>query len=232
MGGLNHTLAGHAMQPLKTLHRRLLAAFLTAFDNPLPFWQTILVYQGHLDLSTRLYWTVEDVISPEECRGLMARIEKLQPRRATIDAPGGPVLNAQIRNNDRVTFDDHAWAKRLFQRLQPHLPPKLSCMSLFGVNERFRGYRYQAGQAFRPHYDGSFVRNEDERSLLTLLVYLCDVPLGGETRFLELGATITPKPGRALLFQHRLLHEGADVQAGHKYVLRSDIMYRRLESCP
>ena len=31
----------------------------------------------------------------------------------------------------------------------------------------------------------------------------------------------------ALLFQHRLLHEGAEVTAGVKYVVRSDIMYRR-----
>ena len=33
--------------------------------------------------------------------------------------------------------------------------------------------------------------------------------------------------GMALLFQHRLLHEGCVVHRGVKYALRSDIMYRR-----
>jgi hypothetical protein len=33
--------------------------------------------------------------------------------------------------------------------------------------------------------------------------------------------------GHALLFQHRLLHEGCPVRSGIKYVLRSDVMYRR-----
>jgi hypothetical protein len=38
---------------------------------------------------------------------------------------------------------------------------------------------------------------------------------------------IDPKPGRALLFQHFLLHEGSAVTRGVKYVMRSDVMYRR-----
>ena len=31
----------------------------------------------------------------------------------------------------------------------------------------------------------------------------------------------------ALIFEHELLHEGAAVTAGRKYVLRSDVMYGR-----
>lgn len=37
---------------------------------------------------------------------------------------------------------------------------------------------------------------------------------------------IAPRRGRALLFQHMVLHEGRTVTAGTKYVLRSDIFYR------
>ena len=40
--------------------------------------------------------------------------------------------------------------------------------------------------------------------------------------------TIVPRAGMALLFQHRVLHEGAPVRSGVKYVLRSDLMYRRV----
>ena len=37
--------------------------------------------------------------------------------------------------------------------------------------------------------------------------------------------TIAPKAGRALLFQHRILHEATRVEAGEKLVLRTDILY-------
>ena len=55
---------------------------------------------------------------------------------------------------------------------------------------------------------------------------------GGATNFLSDGsdlptASVVPVPGRVLLFEHRLLHEGEEVSAGVKYVVRSDIMFRR-----
>ena len=49
---------------------------------------------------------------------------------------------------------------------------------------------------------------------------------GGETNFLDLGESVAPAPGRALLFQHPILHEGSEVTSGIKYAIRSDIMYR------
>jgi hypothetical protein len=58
------------------------------------------------------------------------------------------------------------------------------------------------------------------------MIYLNEVEDGGQTTFLELGAAIEPKPGRALLFQHPVLHEGSEVRAGVKYAIRSDIMFR------
>ena len=35
--------------------------------------------------------------------------------------------------------------------------------------------------------------------------------------------------GKALVFLHLLLHEGAPVTGGRKYALRTDVMYRRLD---
>ncbi|GEL72019.1 2OG-Fe(II) oxygenase [Myxococcus virescens] len=78
-----------------------------------------------------------------------------------------------------------------------------------------------------PHFDGAFVRTRDERSLLTFMVYLNECPGGGATNFLSLGHSVTPRTGSALLFNHRLLHEGATVTQGRKYALRTDLMYRR-----
>lgn len=55
------------------------------------------------------------------------------------------------------------------------------------------------------------------------MVYLNDSAEGGETRFEH--ATVRPRAGLALVFDHYLPHEGAPVIAGQKYVLRSDVMY-------
>jgi hypothetical protein len=41
---------------------------------------------------------------------------------------------------------------------------------------------------------------------------------------------VQPERGKALVFAHRQLHEGAPVVRGRKYVLRSDVMYRRVSA--
>jgi prolyl 4-hydroxylase len=56
--------------------------------------------------------------------------------------------------------------------------------------------------------------------------YLNDDFTGGETEFPELGKRITPLRGRALLFQHRVLHAALTPATGVKYVLRTDVLYR------
>lgn len=48
---------------------------------------------------------------------------------------------------------------------------------------------------------------------------------GGETAFENL--TIQPKTGTALCFLHEIKHEGCPINKGIKYVLRSDVMYRK-----
>ncbi len=55
---------------------------------------------------------------------------------------------------------------------------------------------------------------------------------GGATNFLADDvdlptASVKPVPGRVLLFEHRLLHEGEEVSDGVKYVFRSYILFRR-----
>jgi hypothetical protein len=57
------------------------------------------------------------------------------------------------------------------------------------------------------------------------MVYLNDDFEGGTTDFRD-GDVIAPKRGMALLFEHRLIHQGAPVTRGKKYVMRTDVMYR------
>lgn len=179
-----------------------------------------------VDYSATLVWTVDDVLTAEECAGLIAKIDALGPTSAPITTAAGFVMRPDIRNNTRVVFDDVALAARLFERVRGTLPEVLSNREPVGANERFRCYRYEPGQRFAAHYDGAFDRSKTEGSLLTFMVYLNEGFGGGSTAFLHYGREVVPRTGTALLFQHRLLHEGCAVTSGVKYVLRSDVMYR------
>jgi hypothetical protein len=179
-----------------------------------------------LDLTQPLISTAPNLLSRDECADFITRIEAEQPTPAPITTLQGFVMRPDIRNNTRVMFDDVRLAAELFDRVAPLVPQRLGGSRLVGVNERFRCYRYTPGQRFALHHDGSFVRNRDECSLLTFMVYLNEGFGGGQTAFPDQDRCIEPRTGLALFFQHRLQHEGCTVTSGAKYVLRSDIMYR------
>jgi len=182
---------------------------------------------SQLDLKQPLILLVPDILSPEECAKWIARIKAMGPEAAPINTSRGPRVVSQIRNNRRVMFDDHQAANTLFEQVKGHVPKTIHGMDLAGVNERLRCYEYQPGQYFAPHQDGAFVRNERERSWYTFMVYLNGDYEGGQTVFLvEPQKAIEPKTGLALLFQHPIIHEGAEVKSGTKYVVRTDLMYR------
>lgn len=52
---------------------------------------------------------------------------------------------------------------------------------------------------------------------------------GGATRFIgsgtQDGVSCAPELGRALVFQHKILHEGELVREGTKYTIRTDVEY-------
>jgi hypothetical protein len=159
-----------------------------------------------VDLTKPLSFTIPAVLSPDECAALVARIEALGPTVAPVSRAEGAVVDLGTRSNARVIFDDVELAARLLARVRARVPEELMGMRVTGANERFRGYRYHPGQRFAPHYDGSFIRTETERSLYTLMVYLNEGFSGGETALLDLEETVVPRTGTALLFQHPILH--------------------------
>jgi prolyl 4-hydroxylase len=180
-----------------------------------------------IDVSQPLSFTIDGVLTPDECRALIARIEAAGPKIAPVSYPEGPVVDLGVRNNTRVMFDDPELAALLYARVVDRLPAAMSGGRVVGANERLRCYRYAPGQYFAPHHDGAFVRDAQERSKLTFMIYLNEEFTGGETAMLDLDEVVVPKTGRALLFQHAILHEGCEVKSGVKYAVRSDIMYRQ-----
>jgi len=183
---------------------------------------------SQLDLTRPFILLIPDVLSPEECSEWIARIKASGPELATINTTRGAEIATQVRNNRRVILDDADAANNLFDRVRAKVPQEIHGMQLCGVNERLRCYEYHVGQRFAPHSDGAFIRSENEQSWYTFMIYLNEGCGGGETNFfVEPEKSITPTTGMALLFQHPIIHEGAEVTSGSKYVVRTDLMYRK-----
>jgi prolyl 4-hydroxylase len=165
-------------------------------------------------------------------RSTDCQIELLGPEIAPINGLHGFEVRTDVRNNDRVMFDDAPFAKLLLDRIRDHAPKQIFGMSLVGINERFRCYRYKPGMRFAPHRDGAFVRDIYEQSCYSFLIYLNEEFDGGNTTFFtsyssEPAVSVRPQTGMGLLFQHRIVHEGSVVTSGVKYVARTDLMHRK-----
>ena len=180
-------------------------------------------------------FVIRNFFSKEDCANQIAKCEAAGFGEAPINAYGVPVIHKGMRNNERVMLDDVETANMLWERLKEFAPHKsLSCKPI-GINERLRYYRYEPNQFFDWHFDGEFRRNEREVSRLTFMVYLNGDFTGGTTDFnFNVGVIndddvvkVVPEEGMALVFTHNVLHRGAPVLTGKKYVLRSDVMYNR-----
>ncbi len=100
-------------------------------------------------------------------------------------------------------------------------------LSLVGLNERLRFYRYGPAQRFAPHMDHWFRPDERTLTLLTVLAYFNDDFTGAQTQFVEqVDEEVVPKPGLVAIFQHKLRHEGRPIVTGTKYAMRTDVLYR------
>ena len=96
------------------------------------------------------------------------------------------------------------------------------------------------GDKFESHFDGVFVRRgkfwkekEGEFSQLTFLMYLnedyegCETVLYPEYSEHKRRFTNVPHTGLVLIHSHKILHEAAPLIRGRKYVIRTDIIFKR-----
>ncbi|XP_033639771.1 uncharacterized protein LOC117300159 [Asterias rubens] len=88
---------------------------------------------------------------------------------------------------------------------------------------------YENGIGYKSHTDCT-IGNLDLRDRMgTILVYLQDVEEGGQTEFPELGISVTPRKGRAIVWNNQngdgecdpySLHVAQPVIKGHKFILQ------------
>ncbi|KAI2610458.1 hypothetical protein GGR54DRAFT_376976 [Hypoxylon sp. NC1633] len=167
--------------------------------------------------------------------------------------PGRPKRGEAARVNDRFQVDDPLFSQRLWLEtglrdalLVESFRP-LWGGEVVGLNSNIRVYRYSKGHYFDCHYDDSNLvtlphTNEQHSGTIrtkttwTLLLYLTSSAegcVGGETVFHPLERkspkeeiAVAPETGLLLLHKHGddcLLHEGRQVTAGEKWIIRTDL---------
>jgi predicted 2-oxoglutarate/Fe(II)-dependent dioxygenase YbiX len=173
-----------------------------------------------------------NLLTASECQELIRMSEEGGYSEAKIYTASGPVAKKNRRNNSRLEYRDPDLARGLWKRLS-RLERRFSRESGYVPNrlsETFKFYRYQPGQYFDWHRDGSLVRGMTEKSFYTLLIYLNSGYEGGTTDITDLSGEIQvvePGVGLAVAFQHQLLHRGAPLKKGIKYLLRTDVLFKR-----
>ncbi len=168
-------------------------------------------------------WTINKVLNIETCNDCIEAAEEdnLFPN-SIKEVPFD--IHKSFKN--RVFLTSPELAKIVWDNIFDLAPQTYLDYKISGLNEGFRFYKYLTEQEFKPHQDIDFEKSDVEKSFYSLLIYLNDNFKGGETTFENL--SIKPIAGSALIFPHLLFHSGAKVTEGIKYVLRSDIMYKKI----
>ncbi|KQU48341.1 hypothetical protein ASG67_13165 [Sphingomonas sp. Leaf339] len=161
-------------------------------------------------------------LSPDECAHVaQAMAMRMEPALVVDPATGRQTLHP-VRTSDSAVVS-----------------PTVENLALRAINLRIAAatsthvdqgepltiLRYRRGQQFRPHHD-ALSQTRNQRSM-TMLIYLNEGFVGGETIFPSYDLSIVPKGGDAILF-HNLLndgmpdpkmrHAGAPVRQGSKWL--------------
>jgi prolyl 4-hydroxylase len=170
-----------------------------------------------------------NLLSDDECEGLIAAARERLARSLTVETKtGGEVLNID-RTSDGMFFERGENA--IVSRLESRLAALLRWPIEFG--EGLQILRYAPGAQYRPHYDyfdpvepgTPVILKRGGQRVATLVMYLQSPEQGGATTFPDVGLEVGPVRGTGVFFSYdrpdpatRTLHGGAPVLAGEKWV--------------
>ncbi|ESP04149.1 hypothetical protein LOTGIDRAFT_237462 [Lottia gigantea] len=198
------------------------------------------------DARGKLAFGLYNVFTPKECKDFIKITEKRGYEEALVNIGAGrQLLMTNVRNSDRCIVDSHEDAEKIWQRIRDFIPSQWNERPVLGLNERLRFLRYDGGGYFKPHYDGSYIRENGEKSYITIQLYLNEATTcwiikvvllwhqgfdGGSTTFISAmnekeRVEFVPQTGSILVFQHDILHEGSELIKGRKYTMRTDVMF-------
>ena len=213
-------------------------------------------------------FVLDGVLSSAECASLLTELDREEWLPVGIDGmrksfdPATDTIGSW-----RATLFSDQLARTLWTRIAPHVPSLRIMDDLtptdwddervwrsYGVSPVMRFIKYAKNGLLVPHYDSTHVRNEDKRTLMSVVLYLTDgdPANGGATRFIfdpqsglpvksrdlsdwsrlasddEVIVSVAPPAGSILVFDHRLLHDSDPIRgASRKVIMRTDVKFHR-----
>jgi prolyl 4-hydroxylase len=172
----------------------------------------------------------ENFLSSQECDILMGMIDLNHSRSSVAEGGSDTISISEARTSSTCNLPHNdSLISSIHKRISTHLGLPIS------KGEHLQGQLYENGQYFKPHND-YFSANAYEKHCLssgnrtfTLMIYLNSDFKGGGTHFPSLKKTITPKKGKAVIWQNTIegvkqdnsIHEGQSIESGRKYIVTS-----------
>jgi len=169
---------------------------------------------------------IDNFLSKEECEDLIKQIDSDNQPSTVVGGYTGMLHEARTSSTSNIK-ENQFITQKIKQKVRKEVGLPSSHI------ENIQGQLYKPGQFFRQHHDW-FDEHAYEQHCLssgnrswTVMVYLNDDCIGGETKFNNLNLTFTPKMGSAVVWQNMIdgiptpesLHEGCDVIEGSKYII-------------
>lgn len=173
-----------------------------------------------------------DVLSPDECAEMIERSRHRLKRSTTVNPATGKEDVIRNRTSEGI------WYQRGEDPFIERMDRRISSLMNWPVEngEGLQLLRYGTTGEYRPHFDyfppdqpGSTVHTaQGGQRVATLVIYLNDVPDGGETIFPEAGMSVAASQGGAVYFRYMngrrqldplTLHGGAPVLSGDKWIM-------------
>lgn len=174
---------------------------------------------------------IDGLMSEAECEKLVQLTNGRMKSSEVVDRQSGGSYLSNVRKSEGCHFNraENAVVQRVEQRISVLTGIAVDCGEPLQMLHYGVGGEYLAHQDFfDPADPGTQVLTKiGGQRLATLIIYLNNVPEGGDTTFPELELAVKPKKGSAVYFEYlnaagqldaRCLHAGTPVARGDKWI--------------
>ena len=163
----------------------------------------------------------ENLLSPQECEEIITMATPLlEPSHVQYSLDSGTRHKSRSSESCYLSRGSNELIRRIDQRCA------LLMQEPIEHGESLQVVKYKVGGEYRTHYDA--IQGDPNPRTATLLMYLNDVPQGGDTYFPGSRLSIKPRRGSGIYFNYldregrhdpQVLHGGAPVKAGEKWIV-------------
>ena len=239
--GFDTAFAAHAVGIVRSMTERVkgevsvLGADYKAEPMRLPPASRVRAHDRDVNIVFTLFnpnvAVIDGLLSEAECDKLIQLTNGRMKSSEVVDRKSGGSYQSNVRKSEGCHFNrgENAIVQRVEQRISVLTGIAVDCGEPLQMLHYGVGGEYLAHQDFfDPADPGSQVLTRiGGQRVATLVIYLNQVPEGGDTNFPELELAVKPKKGSAVYFEYlnkagqldaRCLHAGTPVARGDKWI--------------